>query len=58
MKKEALKLAGEMDNIEFYDNPNSDPYEWACDAQKTIYKLVEEITRLEEYEFMYKGLDK
>jgi hypothetical protein len=45
MKEEALKLADEMDNIEFCDNPNSDPYEWACDAQKMIFKLVEELDK-------------
>ena len=45
MKEEALKLAYEMDGIEFYDNPNSDPYEWACDAQRMILRLVEELDK-------------
>lgn len=48
MKEEALKLAYEMDGIEFYDNPNSDPYEWACDAQRMILRLVEELDKAEE----------
>ena len=45
MKEEALKLADEMDDIEFCDNPNSDPYEWACNAQKMIRRLVEELDK-------------